>query len=481
MSPIIPLDQFEFVELTKRKLTEETVRKFSYGWVKDEKGGRVQAASYYDSKGELVAQKLRYPDKSFRVIGDLSKAGLFGQQLWNSGKGVNRVVITEGEIDAMSVSQLHENRYPVVSIARGAKGAKKDIQAQLEWLSQFDEVVVMFDNDEAGQEAAKSVIELFQPGKVKIASLPLKDANEMLVAGRGAEVISAEWNAKSYRPDGIILGEEMWDRMITARENKALPYPFEGLQHLTLGAREGELIMLTAGTGIGKSTFARQIGHYWMTEHQERVGFIFLEEQVEDTGWALTGLSMKDRLLLKPMKDRINDETKAAHAALAPYYGTYDHFGASDPENIISKIRYLVKGLGFTTIILDHITIVATDLAAEKNERLAIDSLMTKLAMLVKEVRCRLIVISHLKKPDGTPFEEGAQITLDHLRGSASLKQLSFDIIALERDQQADKNDNVAQMRVLKCRLTGLTGVAGSIAYDRKTGIMSEVNPIFDE
>jgi twinkle protein len=66
----------------------------------------------------------------------------------------------------------------------------------------------MFDQDDAGQKAVDDCVQLFSPGKVKIATLPLKDPNEMIQAGRGAEIINQIWNAKSYRPDGIIDGNQ---------------------------------------------------------------------------------------------------------------------------------------------------------------------------------------------------------------------------------------------------------------------------------
>jgi twinkle protein len=119
----------EFIALTKRNISEETCKKFGYqaGEYKD---GKVQIAPYYSSSGELVAQKVRFPDKNFTVLGDISKAGLFGANLWSSGK---KIVVTEGEIDALSVSQVQNNKWPVVSVPNGAQGAKKSLQRNLEY------------------------------------------------------------------------------------------------------------------------------------------------------------------------------------------------------------------------------------------------------------------------------------------------------------------------------------------------------------
>src|SRR5690348_6953818 len=163
----------EVSALGKRGITEETCRKFGYS-IGEHHGKKVQIANYRRD-GQIVAQKIRYADKTFSVKGDLKTAGLYGQHLWSPGR---RVVITEGEIDALSVSQVQENKWPVVSIPNGAQSAKKTIARELEWLEQFEEVVLMFDMDEPGQDAAKECALLFTPGKCKIAHLPAKDPNE---------------------------------------------------------------------------------------------------------------------------------------------------------------------------------------------------------------------------------------------------------------------------------------------------------------
>ena len=95
------------------------------------------------------------------------------------------MVVTEGELDCLSVSMIQQNKWPTVSVKNGAQGAKRDVQKSLEWLESFETVVFMFDMDDAGQSAARACASVLTPGKAKIAQLPLKDANEMLMANRG--------------------------------------------------------------------------------------------------------------------------------------------------------------------------------------------------------------------------------------------------------------------------------------------------------
>ena len=178
--------EFEFMPLNKRGISEETCRKWGYG-VGSHKGKKCHVANYRNHQGVLKAQKLRLADKQFAWVGDTKSVGLFGEHLWETnGK---RVVITEGEIDALSVSQVFENKWPVVSLPNGAQSAQKAIANSIEWLESFKEVVLCFDMDEAGRKAANACAHLLSPGKCKIVhEMPGKDPNECLLNGKVKEL-----------------------------------------------------------------------------------------------------------------------------------------------------------------------------------------------------------------------------------------------------------------------------------------------------
>ncbi|MCS5594364.1 MAG: toprim domain-containing protein, partial [Porticoccaceae bacterium] len=241
----------EYKPLIKRNLTEKTTRFWDY-----QIGDGMHVANYKDIKGKTVAQKIRYPDKTFAVVGDLKQAGLFGQSLWRDGG--RTVVICEGELDAMSVSQAFEHKWAVTSVKTGAAGAERDIKKSIEWLEKFETVVFMFDMDDVGQQAALKCAALLSPRKAKIAKLPLKDASEMIQAGRHAELIDAFWGAKEFAPDGIINGEDLWEEVSTEKEVYTIPYPYEGLNNKIGGCRLGEIVTVTAGSGLGKSQLTRE-------------------------------------------------------------------------------------------------------------------------------------------------------------------------------------------------------------------------------
>jgi twinkle protein len=427
-------------------------------------------ANFHDENGSVVAQKIRLPQKNFMALGDFSKAGLYGSHLWSSGK---KLVITEGELDALSVSQIQDYKWPVVSVPNGAAGAKKVIASNFDYLNRFEEIIFMFDNDEVGRSAAKECAAVLPVGKAKIATLPLKDANEMLVAGKGQEIIHAIWNAPTFRPDGIIDGRELWDTVSKKLVNDSIPYPWEGLNSLAHGIRKGEIVTLCAGSGIGKSQICKEIA-YDLIQREHNVGYIALEENVRRTALGLMGMHLNKQILINPESVDATDRRTAFEATVGSgYCYLYDHFGSLDCENLVNRLRYMVTGCGCEYVFLDHLSIVVSGMEGG-DERRYIDNTMTKLRSLVEEVKCALILVSHLRRPDGRGHEEGGLTSLSQLRGSAGIAQLSDIVFGLERNQQDEDMADVTKIRVLKNRWSGQTGVATSLDYDHDTGRINE-------
>ena len=467
---------FEYGPLVKRGISTDTCRKFSYG-TGEWKGKPVQVANYRNEEGAVVAQKVRTKDKDFAILGEGKNLGLWGMRLW--GEGGKKLVVTEGEIDAMSVSQAQNNRWPVVSVPSGAAGAAKVIRQHLEWLESFDLVVFMLDQDEPGQKAAVECALLLSPGKAAIASLPLNDPNEMLVAGRTKELISAIWEAKAYRPDGVVPGEELWERIIEERDQESVEYPWAGLNEKTYGLRQGEVVTLSSGTGLGKSSVCRE-WQLWLLNKGHRVGIVALEENVKQSAECLMGLHME----IPPFKwgqEEVTEETKREAFEATVGNGRcvlYDHWGSLESANLLSRIRYMARGMGCTHIFLDHLSIVVSGIG-DGDERRLIDNTMTRLRSLVEELQIALVIVSHLKRPEGRSHEEGGHVSLSHLRGSGAIAQLSDICIGLERDQQDEERKNITTLRVLKNRYTGDTGVACSVKYDSRTGRLHEWNEAY--
>ena len=474
-------EQSDFTEIVDRKLSENTCKKYGVSVKTDSMGSITNHYyPYHDKQGSKIATKTRYTkSKEFSVQGNTHQAGLFGEHLFSKNKFV---IITEGEIDCLSAYQMfYTGKYetPVVSIKHGVASAVKDIKNSLEWLEQFQNILINFDNDEQGKEGALKVAELFSPGKCKIMHLPqeFKDASDCLVKNKIQIYTQAFWNAKRFAPDGIINANTLFDDIIKPSVQSFVQYPFEGLNKMTYGLRASELVTFTSGSGLGKTQVIREVIHHLLKQTKDNLGLLMLEENPVVTSKGIMSIEANQRLHLPDV--HISKEEWQKHFDATTGSGRvflFDHFGSNTIDNIISRVRYLAKGLDCKYIIIDHVSIIVSD-QSHGDERKALDEIMTRLRTLVQETGIAMIVVSHLRRPDGKGHEEGAATSLSQLRGSASIGQLSDMVIGLERDAQNDDPEirSTTRVRVLKNRFAGLTGPCCDLRYDMDTGRLAEV------
>ena len=461
--------QGDFMAIPSRGIHKEVCQRYDYR-IGEHLGKVCHVATYRNLERTVVSQKVRFEGKNFTSIG--SPAYFWGQHLWpNGGK---RLTITEGEIDCLTVAQVvGEGKWPVVSLPSGAQGAKRVFQKQMKWLEQFDEVILMFDNDEAGNAAAEACSHVLPAGKCKIARLTAKDPNELLMEGRSRDIVDAYWQAKVWRPDTIMDGTELFERLTTSKVNESVPYPWAGLNEKSRGLRLREIVTLCAGSGIGKSAVAKELAYHLLRHTDKKIGYIALEESIERTANSIIGLDMNKILHFEPIKVDEDYRKSFDNTVGSGRMFFYDHWGSLESDNLLNHIRYMSKALGVQYIFLDHLSIVVSGLESG-DERRIIDNTMTKLRGLVEECNIGLVLVSHLKRPEGRGHENGAETTLAQLRGSASIAQLSDMVYGLERDQQDPDARNITNLRVLKNRFSGDTGLASTLRYSHITGRMVE-------
>jgi len=456
-----------------RGITQQTCEKF--GVTQD---GEHHYYPYADAGGSIVAAKRRrVEDKTFNIQGSFNSALLFGQQLFHTGG--KYVTVYEGELDALAGYQLTGSQWPSVSIRNGAQAALKDCKAQYEWLNSFENIVICFDADEPGQKAAKEVAELFgQKAKIVKHKSGYKDACEYLQAGATKEFVNEWWKAETYIPDGIVNAADLWEEICKPEPVAEAQYPWKGLNKLLYGFRRAELITVTAGSGLGKSQFLREILYHLLKTTQWNIGGLFLEESTRKTARSIMSLHA-NKLLHLPDTPVTEQELKEAFDATLGTNRVYlfDHFGSSDVDNIANRIRYMAKACDCRVIFLDHISIVVSGLD-NGDERKAIDNMMTKLRTLVQELEVTLICVSHLRRPQGNAgHEDGQAVSLSQLRGSGAIAQLSDAVITLERNSMAENESERHKTRVAvaKNRYSGATGPALTLSYNLNTGRMEEV------
>ena len=435
--------------------------------------GDIEAHYYpFYKNNQLTGYKIRKLPKDFNSIGTVK--GLFGQHLYNGGK---RIVITEGELDAMAIQSAwykkYKKFYPVVSL-RSATGTKDLIECR-EWLRNFEEVVIWFDKDEAGEKAIEEAAKIIGYDKIKIAKSTEKDACDLWIKNPD-QVIYTILDASEYTPSGIVTGEDVWKLITEYNKVESTPYPkcLEGLNAKDKGMRFGEITLFTSGTGAGKSSLMREIIYHLVETTDDKVGVIALEESPAETGRKLAGLAIDKN----PAAEDIPEEE--LRVGFEKVFGDerlilLDHVGSAVGTSLIDQLEYMAL-IGCKYIFLDHLTLAISESVDGLDGLAAQDKMMNDLLRIVKKHNVWLGLISHLRKTNtGKPYEEGEMPSMDSIRGSGSTKQISMSIIAFARNSVAENEAerNTVKLRVLKSRFTGLTGDAGSCVYNHTTGRLS--------
>ena len=430
---------------------------------------------YTNPEGDLTSYKKRIVEgKKFTQMGNTREAVLFGQSTFS--KVGKFVTICEGEVDTMSAFQMNGSKFAHVGVSSSAS-AYKDCKKQYEYLNSFENIIVCMDNDDAGKKAANLVASLF-PKKAKIIKLTLNDPSEYLSTNKESEFVNAWWRAEKYQPDDILSGfDAMWEIAKQPRREALFQYPWEGLNEMTYGLRPTEMVVITAGSGIGKTQFLREIAHHALKTTEENIGVIYLEESAFETGMGMASIEGSKPFHL-PDIHYTQDELKSAYQktwGTDRIHSLRDTWRENTIEYIGDKIKFLSKGMDCRLIILDHLSFMVSDNPGD--ERKMLDEIAHRLKALAVELDICLLAVCHSKRQSGASHEEGAKTKLSDLRGTAGIGQLSNIVIGVERNGQAplQKERDTSQLRVLKNRFSGKTGPSCRVLYDQYTGRLTEI------
>jgi twinkle protein len=466
-----------------RGITKKITQHFNVKVTLNDKG-EVDTHYYPYGVTDIVGYKKRTLPKEFLTIGKLK--GLFGQM--QAGNGGKVLVITEGEIDAMTVAQAwyekYDKIYPVVSIPSASQ--TKVLLENRDWIRNFDSVVIWFDNDDPGKEAADKAAKIIGFDKVKVVkNTKYKDANELYLKDKYQAVLQTVWDAQPWSPVGIVNSADTWELYKTESETEYIPWPpfAVELNKQIYGRALGSITLLTSGTGMGKSSFIKEDQYHLLQTTNEKIGICSLEESVAETVEALMALHVNKRIQLPDVDFSEEEEKKAWTETMGTGRFLFlDHQGSMGDDSLIDKMEFMALS-GCKFLYLDHITIAVSD-TEEMDVNRATDKMMSDLLKLAKRHNVWIGVISHLRKTNNNQksFEEGAVPSDDDLKGSGSLKQIAAQIIAISRNKKEEDQvkRHTSRLWSLKDRWTGRTGPMGQYRFLESTGRLSNTEP-FEE
>ena len=450
-----------FAPIAWRGVTRDTMHTYNV-FAKFINDKPVELGFPYQNNSIKVRSLLK---KEFWGKGELSGATLFGKTLFNAGSH-GCIIITEGELDALSAYQMLDGKIPCVSVP-SASNAKKACRAEFDYLNSFERIYICFDNDEPGWKAAQEVANIFDVKKIyHIPITTHKDANDFLMAGEVKQFQNSFHSAKRFLPDGIVSSFEDIEKILReARLKPTATYPFPTIQDMTYGIRDGEVVLITAAEGVGKTEILRAIEHHLLKSTTENIGILHLEDDRQRTiqGVASYELSVPCHL---PDTNVSVEEILAAYKSAAGHddrVHIYTHFGSDDPDIVLERIRFLAGACDCKYIFFDHISIVVSGLE-ETDERKKLDYLSTRLKMLAQELGFTLFLVSHVNDNGQT-------------RGSRTIAKVADIRIDLERNPTAtsDAERNTTYLTISKNRFSGKTGDGGKLWYDSVTSKLMEI------
>lgn len=468
------IQQLECRGWKERKIAKKVCEKYGVRAEFDPTDGNMVARYYpVTNDGQVVGYKKRTLPKQFTGIGNTKATNeFFGQSVFEAGQ--RYCVLVTGEEDALALAQtLHSDKdgkefwTPVVSVTAGDGSILKQIKANFDYLNSFEKVILMFDMDEPGQKYIEDAAKLLNPGKAHIAKLPMKDASDMLKAGRTQELRTAFWKATRYSPVDVTTLGQLWDEFEQSVEDDIIPLPpeFKELSELMGGGpAAGEVTVIGALTSVGKSTILNNMVYHIAKHTPKKVGLMYLESSPREIVRSFLSIHTEQNLALNKYSEMDMAKLKVQFEELVgddSKIVTVNHNGSfTSVEEMFEKIRWMVKAANCGVVVIDPL-----QAAVPSNENSVIDNFMDSLLKLAKETGASIIVVSHMKKPDD---DRPHAVSEYSLKGSSAINQIAFNTFLLSRDKisQDERIRNSTKITLVKCRRTGMTGHGGWLKYD---------------
>jgi len=438
--------------LQKRGITLETSRSYKIKEQDGKNGHKTIIFPYYSSDGEMEMIKylslLRKDGKKQVMCSKDSKKTLFGKQAIHDND--SQVVITEGEIDAMSFA---EAGIPAVSVPFGAKWENESgSDPNSEWISndwnfleRFEKIYLSMDMDESGQKAMKSISKRLGIDRCLIIKLPQKDANETLCKNGLTALTEAHKKASYVEHDKLknanSFNESMHEKFFGDEEiTKGIPTPW----NIPFHWRMNELTVLTGFNGSGKSMFLN-----WICVNLRGLGkstcIASLEIRPDETLRALVRQSIgADR----PLNENHLDKTLNW---LGEGFWFFDHHGGVQVDEMLQSFIYAHRRYNVQFFIIDSLMkcgLRFDDFNAQKKT-------MDLLTQFVDRYDVHVFLVAHSRKKDGEHERAGKM----DVKGISEITDNAHNVLSIWRNKKKEEmigslkesqnpNDKIKQVEI---------------------------------
>ncbi|QEE09781.1 phage related protein [Bartonella kosoyi] len=378
------------------------------------------------------------------------------------------IVITEGEIDALSLAAYG---YPAVSVPfGGGKGGKHNwIENEFDHLEAFETIFLATDMDQPGEEAAHEIASRLGRHRCYRVRLPRKDANDCLTAGIDAATIKAAFSsAKSFAPEGLRRASDYKDQVIGLfwpEPEKHLGYtvPYPKLKD-KLHFRPAELTLWSGASGAGKSQLLSDCIPHWIAQNS-RLCLASLEMKGEQS---LRRLTKQTGGLEKPTKETIERILHFLDNGLI----LYEHVGKSSVDTLLDVFDYCRARYGCDQFIIDSLMrlgIASDDYAGQEQA-------VYKMVDWAVLNSVHIHLVAHARKGGLDKDIPGTE----DIKGASEIGANAFNIITIWRNRSLEDKIFAASLAQEKADLAKRPGVIMNIAKQRSGDFEGKVGLWFD-
>jgi twinkle protein len=371
--------------LLSRGLSEQTIADFKIG--EQLRDGKAYAVFPYLRDGELVNAKYRNvaEKKDMRQEGGAEPC-LFGWHLMNPN--TRMVVLTEGEIDAMT---LHQFGIPALSVNAGA-GNHQWLENDWDRLERFSDVLIAFDSDEAGKKGAQELSKRIGIDRCKLVTFPAKDANDYLLAGAcGEDFWISIKDAKGIDPDELRPAGQFLDRVLSMFSDIRARDPFLRLdQDLPwFEFRAGEYTVWTGYNGHGKSLILNQI-LIGLAQQDEKFcifsGEMTPERQLQRMVKQAAGTGKPTKEFITHVIEWLNDR-----------FWLFNQVGSAPLDRLLEVFTYASRRYGIKHFVID--SLMMTDIPEDGNGAISAQKIaVQKMCDFAKRTNSHIHLVAHPRK-----------------------------------------------------------------------------------
>jgi len=465
------LKDFQRDYLKKRGLSHDTIRDFMLGDHQNNIG------IPYLSSGEITGIKLKNmkgeKPKYLSVTG--SDFGLYNKDFLNQEEPL---VITEGEIDAMSVYEAGYKN--VVSVGTGGSSLDKLFRKEEKYLQGFKALIIFSDVDEVGKTMRKAFLEKFGylvkfPDEDEYKGC--KDANEILLQ-HGREQVLRVVKSASVKIEGLINASDDIPHDISTIGKKHIPTGIPSIDYAINDLGSGEVSLVTGRSNSGKSTYISQITASAIDE-----GFKVFLVAGEGTIPILINNLYQNVIGGNPRYYDIKQVNKRSFKVAKPFVvealrkwhgDRFTLFSKGESklkttDELLSMMAQQIKNNKPDLVVIDNLmSVLSVDKVSEKYEKQG--DFMEHLLMLAKTENCHIALVLHPNKE----VRKGGSLEMENISGSSDLYNKADIILAVKRNYDEDEEHD-GEISILKNRYFSELTTAYTM-YDPETKMLLEMD-----